>query len=304
MSLSRLRTFIEVYRQKSISAAARNLNLTQPAVSQHIAGLEVAIGRRLFQRDNQGVTPTAAAEELVADIGDKLDAAEAALASARARSVEGAGVLQVIGHGDFVAEVVAPELLPLLEAGVRVRLQSGGHEMVQQMIIDGDCDLGFSAYASSDSRLHCEGLRTERVLAVAAPAVCQRIAGARKPLQALLKTPLLAYNRELPLVDPWLEKNKIVTPQIAPALIGQDLRTLRGLLCHGYGWTTLPEYLCREAIARGELAEITAPVASTFLTYYLIWTPVALRQPRVAHARQTILSRVRNPQQFPSSKST
>jgi len=302
MSLSRLRTFIEVYRQKSISAAARNLNLTQPAVSQHIAGLEVAVGRRLFLRDNQGVTPTAAAEELVADIGDKLDAAEAALASARARSVEVAGVLQIIGHGDFVAEVVAPELLPLLEVGVRVRLQSGGHDMIQQMIIDGDCDLGFSAYATTDSRLTCEGLRTERVLAVAAPAVSQRIAAAKKPVQALLKEPLLAYNRELPLVDQWVAKNKISTPQIVPALIGQDLRTLRSLLCRGYGWTTLPEYLCRDSIERGELEEIAAPVKSTYLTYYLIWTPVALRQPRVAHARQTILSRVRNPLQFPSEK--
>ncbi len=43
MSLARLRTFIEVYRQRSISGAARTLNLTQPAVSQHIAGLEMSI---------------------------------------------------------------------------------------------------------------------------------------------------------------------------------------------------------------------------------------------------------------------
>ena len=299
MSLSRLRTFIEVYRQKSISAAARNLNLTQPAVSQHIAGLESALGRRLFLRDNQGVTPTAAADELVADVGDKLDAAEAALASARARSVEVAGVLQVVGHGDFVAEVLAPELLPLLEVGVRVRLQSGGHDTIQHMLIDGDCDLGFSAYATTDSRLRCEGLRSERVLAVAAPAVCQKINRAKKPMQALLKTPLLAYNRELPLVEQWVARNKIATPQIVPALIGQDLRTLRSLLCQGYGWTTLPAYLCTAAIERGELAEIAAPVASTFLTYYLIWTPAGLRQPRVAHARQTILSRLRNSRQFP-----
>ena len=50
MSLPRMRTFMEVFRQRSISGAARSLNLTQPAVSQHIAGLEVAIGRPLFER--------------------------------------------------------------------------------------------------------------------------------------------------------------------------------------------------------------------------------------------------------------
>ena len=69
MSLSRLRTFIEVYRQRSISSASRMLNLTQPAVSQHIAGLEVAIGHPLFERLATGVTPTAAADQLAADIG-------------------------------------------------------------------------------------------------------------------------------------------------------------------------------------------------------------------------------------------
>ncbi|MFM9625973.1 LysR family transcriptional regulator [Streptomyces turgidiscabies] len=43
MSLSRLRTFVEVYRQRSISGAARALNLTQPAVSQHIAVLKLPL---------------------------------------------------------------------------------------------------------------------------------------------------------------------------------------------------------------------------------------------------------------------
>jgi len=54
--------------------------LTQPAVSQHIAGLEVAIGRPLFERSSSGVEPTSTADELAMDIGDKLEVAEAALA--------------------------------------------------------------------------------------------------------------------------------------------------------------------------------------------------------------------------------
>ena len=83
MSLTRLRTFVEVHRHQSISAAARALDITQPAVSQHIAGLERQLGRRLFIRVAQGVVPTAAADELAADVGDRLDQAEAALAVAR-----------------------------------------------------------------------------------------------------------------------------------------------------------------------------------------------------------------------------
>lgn len=289
MSLIRLRTFIEVYRQRSISGAARNLNLTQPAVSQHIAGLEVAIGRPLFERQVRGVAPTSAADELAADIGDKLDATEAALASARARSVEIAGSLQIIGHADFLAEVVSAQLLPLLEVGIRVRLQTGNSDLVNQMIIEGHCDLGITAFPTSDKRVHCELIRTERVLAVASPGVAARVAQASSLEHALSAEPLLAYNLEIPLIDSWLAKNKITINRIQPALIGQDLRALCSFLRKGFGWTVLPEYLCLEGINKGELQEIPPPVSQGTLSYYLIWTPSALRQPRVAHARQALL---------------
>lgn len=289
MSLIRLRTFIEVYRQRSISGAARSLNLTQPAVSQHIAGLEIAIGRPLFERQVRGVLPTTAADELAADIGDKLDAVEAAMSSARARSVELAGALQIIGHADFLAEVVCAYLPPLLEVGIRVRLQTGNSDFVNQMVIEGHCDLGITAFPTTDKRLYCELVRSERVLAVAAPNVVNRLVQADSLEEALVKEPLLAYNLEIPLIDSWATKNKLKLGHIAPALIGQDLRALRSLLCRGFGWTVMPEYLCRSHLEKGELIEIRAPIDTTTINYYLVWTPSALRQARVAHARQTLL---------------
>ncbi len=295
MSLLRLRTFIEVYRQRSITGAARNLHLTQPAVSQHIAGLETSLGRRLFVRERQGVRPTAAADELAADVGDRLDVAESALASARARSVELTGALQIVGHVDFLAEVVAAELVPLLQVGVRVRLQAGDRERIQQMLTDGDCDLGISAYAAADPRLRCELIRTEPVMAVAAPAVARRLVSAGDFRAALLAEPVLAYSLELPIIEQWLARNGLDMQPLVPSLIGQDLRSLRSLLAAGFGWSVLPAYLCQAAIANGMLAEVPAPVARTELSYYLIWTPSALRQPRVAHARQTLLWSLKAP---------
>lgn len=289
MSLGRLRTFIEVYRQRSISAAARSLHLTQPAVSQHIAGLEEAIGRSLFMRESTGVVPTLAADELAADIGDKLDAAEAALSSARARSNELAGAIQIIGHADFLSDVVAAHLVPLLESGMKVRLQAGGGDMTKHMLLEGHCDLGISAYAGEDKRLRSERVRAEPVLAVASPGVAARLLSARDLGDALAAEPLLTYNFERPLVEQWLEHNALQRGQHSPALIGQDLRTLRSLLTAGFGWSVLPLYLCTEALERGTLTEITSPNGRTTLNYHLIWTPSALRKSRVAHARQTIL---------------
>lgn len=289
MSLGRLRTFIEVYRQRSLTAAARALHLTQPAVSQHIAGLEAAIGRSLFLREATGVVPTAAAEELAADIGDKLDVAEAALASARARSDEVAGSIQIIGHADFLSEVVAPRLVPLLQAGMKVRLQAGGGDMTKHMLLEGHCDLGITAFASEEKRLRCEPMRTEPVLAVAAPDVVKRLQAAQDLGDAIAAEPLLAYNFERPLIEQWLHANGLQRGTPSPALIGQDLRTLKSLLVSGFGWSALPLYLCSDAIDSGALAEIPPPVERTLLHYYLVWSAGVLRKSRVAHARQTIL---------------
>lgn len=289
MSLARLRTFIEVYRQRSLTAAARALHLTQPAVSQHIAGLEEAIGRSLFLREHTGVVPTAAADELAADIGDKLDAAEAALAASRARSDEVAGSIQIIGHADFLSEVVSPQLAPLLKAGMKVRLQAGSGDMTKHMLIEGHCDLGITAFASEDKRLRCELLRTEPVLAVAAPAVVARLQNAQDLGDALGREPLLAYNFELPLIEQWLQTNGLQRGNPSPALIGQDLRTLRSLLISGFGWSALPLYLCTDALESGTLVELASPVERTKLNYHLVWAASALRKSRVAHARQTIL---------------
>lgn len=293
MSLVRLRTFVEVYRQRSITGAARTLNLTQPAVSQHIAGLEAAIGRSLFDRQARGVEPTSAAKELAADIGDKLDDAEAALASARARSIELAGALQIVGHADFLAEVISRQLKPLLEEGIRIRMQSGNHESICRLLTEGECDLGISAAAPTNPQLRGELLYTDDIIAVASPVVAQRLAAANDFIIALEDEPILAYSLALPLIDDWLALNRVTLKNAMPAMVGQDLRALRTLLVDGFGWSALPDYLCRPFIEKGELQELPAPFGHSSRSYYLIWTPSALRQPRVAHARQALLWRLR-----------
>ncbi|WP_435235650.1 LysR family transcriptional regulator [Psychromonas sp. PT13] len=293
MSLVRLRTFIEVYRQHSISSASRMLNLTQPAVSQHIAGLEVAVGRPLFERSATGVIPTSAADQLAVDIGDKLDLAEAALASARGRSMNVAGVLQFVGHADFISEVLSEQLLPLLEAGIRVRMHTGDGPFVNNMLIEGHCDLGISAHPVVDNRLKSEKIMTTRALPVASPVVAQRIIESPSLADALSTEPMLAYNLELSLIDNWITKNKLQGKPLIPAVISQDLRAQRKLLIKGFGWSVIPEFLCTDQLANNQLVQLPSPLGTPELHYYLIWAPSALRQVRVAHARQTLLQGLR-----------
>lgn len=294
MSLTRLRSFVEVYRLHSLSGAARSLNLTQSNVSQHIAGLEIAIGHKLFERAARGVIPTVAADELAANLGEHLDMAEQALSKARARSTEMAGAIRIIGHADFMAEVMTLHLSALVEAGMRVRLQPAHRDMLQQMLVEGHFDLGISAYPITDRGLRVEIIREEPVLALAAPHVAKKIMAARTLVEGFNLEPMLAYNLDQPLIDVWLDRNGLDGVDLSPAVTSPDLRVLRNLLLRGMGWSVLPQYLCQSALDQGLLQEIPPPRRALTNTYSLVWQPTALRHPRVAHARQVLLRALRN----------
>ena len=60
----RLETFLAVCREMNFTRAAEALNLTQPAVSQHIRYLEQQYGTPLFYRERKRLTLTPAGEIL------------------------------------------------------------------------------------------------------------------------------------------------------------------------------------------------------------------------------------------------
>lgn len=64
MEIRQLKYFLEVRRTRSISLAAQNLSLTQPALSQQIQLLERELQVTLFERSRRGMEPTLAAEQL------------------------------------------------------------------------------------------------------------------------------------------------------------------------------------------------------------------------------------------------
>ena len=69
LNLDQLRTLTEVVGLGSFSAAARRLNLSQPAISQHIRELELRFGVRLIERMGKRAQATAPGRELIEHAG-------------------------------------------------------------------------------------------------------------------------------------------------------------------------------------------------------------------------------------------
>src|SRR4051812_15082748 len=115
MDLKLLATFREIAIRGSFSEAATALGYTQPAVSQHVARLEKALGTRLLERDPRGVRPTAPGEVLLAHATALLDAAR--LADEAVRRAAGADRARVrIGAFPSAAAGLVPDATRELRA--------------------------------------------------------------------------------------------------------------------------------------------------------------------------------------------
>lgn len=75
---SLVRSFLEVLRRGSLSAAARATGLTQPTIGRHIEQFEQALGLSLFTRSSGGLIPTEAAQALLPH-AEAMEASMAAL---------------------------------------------------------------------------------------------------------------------------------------------------------------------------------------------------------------------------------
>ncbi|MGF1561824.1 MAG: LysR substrate-binding domain-containing protein [Geminicoccaceae bacterium] len=65
LDTSLLRSFVTVVESGGMTAAARQLHLTQAAVSQQVKRLEEQLGSQLIRRDRRALTPTLAGEALL-----------------------------------------------------------------------------------------------------------------------------------------------------------------------------------------------------------------------------------------------
>ena len=65
VELRQLRYFLEVARELHFGRAAHRVNLTQPALSRLVQGLERTLGAALFDRTTRKVALTPAGEALV-----------------------------------------------------------------------------------------------------------------------------------------------------------------------------------------------------------------------------------------------
>jgi DNA-binding transcriptional LysR family regulator len=269
-SLDQVAVFIAAAREKSFSATARRLGKTQSAISTAIADLEVDLGVALFDRAGRYPVLTPEGDAL-------LDEAEAILArceslqeraNALTRTAETRLALAI--EDAFPAAALAPVLgeLQRRHPGVRLDLLQPANAELLDMVLSGDAALGLGCARAN----YPQGIgfcRLGEVTLVNAahpdhplarlPRV--RFAQLADHLQLLLR----AQTGHL-LTSEYLHSPKKWFVQSELALIA--------LLQRGVGWSIVPRRLVAEALASGDLKELTLeayPFTEWTVGLDLIW---------------------------------
>ncbi len=114
MDWTLVRSFLATAETGSLSAAARQLGLTQPTLGRHIQELEQILGLTLFVRSQKGLVLTEAGEDLIDTARSMRESADAFLLVATGRGETVSGTVRVTA-----SEMVATHVLPEVLLGIR-----------------------------------------------------------------------------------------------------------------------------------------------------------------------------------------
>lgn len=129
-NFNELLAFVTVARAGSFTRAAKELNVSQSALSHTIRALETRFDLRLLTRTTRSVAPTEAGERLLATLAPRFQEIEAELiALTQLRDVP-AGSLRITATPHAADTILLPALARLLPAypELRIEISNGGEE--------------------------------------------------------------------------------------------------------------------------------------------------------------------------------
>lgn len=116
------RSFLAVAEAGSLSAAARQLHLSQPTLGRHIADLEAALNLTLFTRQPRGLAPTEAALALMPHARNMREAAAKLALAAAGQDENPAGSVRITASRIVAHHILPPMLARLRAAEPRLQI--------------------------------------------------------------------------------------------------------------------------------------------------------------------------------------
>lgn len=273
MELVQLETFLAVLEAGSLSRAAANLHLTQPAVTKQIHALEKELRTVLLERGGRGVSPTASglvlqdyARRSLALLREGREIIDGLSAGTTGPLVLGAGVTTSILH--------LPGWLSKLRReypGVDVTVRTGTSREVERMTLDREVDLGLVTSVSRQPQLEATALLQEEIVLVANHALEGTV--------RLEELPLILFRRGTGFRE-YLDKTLAAAGTVPLVKMETDsVEAIKSFVAVGLGASFLPLAAVQNELESGTLKRIIPPDL-----------PVLQRQTSAIHRRDRHLN--------------
>ncbi|MCX8508588.1 MAG: LysR family transcriptional regulator [Rhodobacteraceae bacterium] len=288
-SVSLLQAFESVCRTGSTLAAARDLDLTQGAVSRLIQNLEAQLGVALFLREGRRLVPTDAALAYARDVVKALDLISRG--SMRVRSNTGGGTLSLSILPTFGTRWLAPRLPRFLgeHPGVTINLGTRMRPFdFEEEGFDAAIHFGEATWPNAGFLK----LFDERLVATCSPGflAAHPVSGP----ESLLTLPLLQLETRPTVWASWFAQHGIAGRAPSGMLFDQFGTMIQSAI-YGMGVALLPEFLAKSELADGRLVAAWGASAPGDGSYYLVWPKVGEWYPPLQAFRSWLAAEAADP---------
>ncbi len=262
-SLSLLAAFEAASRIGSVSAAARELGLTQGAVSRQILALEEQLGVALFLRERQTIRLTRAGEGYAREIREALR--RISTASLNLRANPDGGTLNLAVLPSFGTRWLVPRLPDFIEAcpGISVNLLTRSSVFdFRTETVDAAIHFGLPHWPGAELVF----LMHESVVPVCSPDFKERH-GLSDPAH-LLNVPLLHMTTRPDAWEKWFRSHNVSFDNLHGMLFDQ-FTTIAEAASFGVGVALIPSFMIEDEMQTGKLVKAVSGTLESEEAYYL-----------------------------------
>ena len=273
-------TFARIVEVGSISGAARDLGLSQSAVSQSLKSLETRLAVRLIDRDTRSMSPTDAGREFYAKVKVALEAMEDAESVAIETTGQLSGRLKVHAPVSFGQNYLGDMLIAFQAEHPAVAVELTLDDRFVDVVAEG-IDVAIRLGGISSDNLVVRKLGMVDRMLVAAPDYLAR-AGALQSPQDLINHPFIKFSPIVTGDTVRLWRNgKHIDVHVVPMFQANSAKVLIDAIMAGLGIGVAQVMNVHSKLVSGRLVEVLKGWTYEALPMHAVYPSFRFIPPRV-----------------------
>ncbi|WP_112389312.1 LysR family transcriptional regulator [Rhizobium sp. BE258] len=262
--------FLRVASSGNFTKAAREIGISQPTVSRHMAELEGRLGTALLRRSARGVSLTEAGRDYYKSALGILRDLEDCEARVSEHRVRPQGSLSVSVPGGLAKELIVPFLNDFLTEHPKIRLHLNP-QIAEVNTIDGGYDLIVRIGLPGDGSLISRRVGFTSMVTVASPSLVDVIPTITR-VEDLRGHNLIYWDQDANS-SAWKfsQDGDDVDFPIKPAILSGDADLICAAAERGLGIANGPRWLFDQSLREGLLVEVLPQLPRTPLPIFALW---------------------------------